>query len=352
MVRRDNFARQAIGIWLSAMMSGIIGVGIVVLGGNWWVSTSHLSGTAENAAYIVLSLPTLFIIALIAWIFSTYIERTVLKQLADIVEWIGQVDEGHFDPLPVWDIGIWSQLTHALNQMASRLATAQKERDVFLASVAHELKTPLSVLKGNLEGLSQGDLTPTPKRWAALNRETHRLTRLVNDLLLIETVRHSPPDRNPQHYDPCEQLSSLILRFEPLTQMKRVTVKVECQVHEVFLETDRMEQILVNLLDNALRHSPEDGRISIYLKKKEKPAKDQNKRPITMLEWGVEDSGPGFSPQSVPSVLQPFFRDPRSPGAGLGLAVSAALVQAQGGSLTIEKSEWGGAKISIRFPDT
>ncbi len=350
MARRDRFARPAVGIWLLATMTTIIGIGIVVLGGNWWVSASHLSGPSQKAAYIVLSLPTLFIITFGAWIVSTYIERTVLGDLSSIVEWINLVDEEHFNPLPVSDIGPWGQLTYALNQMATRLKAAQKERDVFLASVAHELKTPLSVLRGNLEGLTQGDLTPTPERWAALTREINRLTRLVNDLLFIETLRHSPGVWNPSYYEPCEQLSRLVLRFEPLTEMKHVHMKIECQVHEVFLDPDRMEQILVNLVDNALRHSPEGGDISIHLQQIEKPAIKTVNAPTVILEWCVEDSGPGFSPESVPFVLQPFFRDPRSPGAGLGLAVSAALVQAQGGSLEIENSDRGGAKICIRLP--
>jgi signal transduction histidine kinase len=252
--------------------------------------------------------------------------------------------------LPVWDVGLWSQLAYTLNQMAQRLAAAQKERDVFLASVAHELKTPLSVLRGNLEGLSDGVLTPSPERWAALNREINRLTRLVNNFLLIETMRHSPPAWNRQQYDLCEQLAALMLRFEPMGAMKRVTMSMACQVHEVFLDQDRMDQILVNLVDNALRHTPDGGKIRIGLQQKEKPAEKNGRPSSALLEWCIEDSGPGISAQSVPLVLQPFFRDPRSPGAGLGLAVSAALVQAQGDSLAIARSEWGETRICVRLP--
>ncbi|HBQ94998.1 MAG TPA: hypothetical protein DD856_08175, partial [Sulfobacillus sp.] len=294
------------------------------------------------------ALPTLLIISAVAWFLSVHIERTVLGELSSIVEWINQVDDGHFEPLPVWDTGPWGQLTYALNQMASRLATAQQERDVFLASVAHELKTPLTVLRGNLEGLMDGALTPTPERWAALTREINRLTRLVNDLLLIETMRQSPPAFNRKHYDPREQLASLILRFEPLARMKGVEMTGESQVHEVYLDQDRMEQILVNLVDNALRHTPEGGRICIRLQRKMEGKKDTHQ--IAMLEWCIEDSGPGIPASSASLVLQPFFRDPRSRGAGLGLAVSAALVQAQGGTLQISTSELGGAKICLSLP--
>ena len=221
---------------------------------------------------------------------------------------------------------------------------------MFLTSVAHELKTPLSVLRGNLEGLSEGVLTPMPERWAPLNREINRLTRLVNDLLLIETMRHSPPAWNRKHYDPREQLAALIVRFEPLADMKKAAMIVECQVQEVFLDQDRMEQILVNLVDNALRHTPGGGQIRIDLQQEEKPAQNNDQVQSSMLQWCIEDSGPGISLLSIPLVLQPFFRDPRSPGAGLGLAVSSALVQAQGGSLRIARSELGGARPNLYTP--
>lgn len=340
MARRDNTARPAVGIWLFAMAVTLLAVGVVVLLGSWWARTDKLTGSSAVAAYIIVAGPTILVLAVVAGFMARLLERVFLNDLSGIVQWVNAVEDGSWEALPVPNAGLWGQLAYALNQMAARLASSEKERDLFLAGVAHELKTPLSVLKGNVEGLADGLLEPTPERWTALSREVNRLTRLVNDLLLIETMRHPSRILKVTPYDPEDQITALMLRFEPLAKIREVAITGETTVHRVTADPDRMEQVLVNLVDNALRNAPVGGRIHLSVKSEG-----------DVVRWCVADDGPGISPAARRVVIQPFFRDPRSKGTGLGLAVAAALVQAHRGTLSIEQSEWGGALVCVRVPE-
>nr|WP_243239334.1 HAMP domain-containing sensor histidine kinase [Sulfobacillus harzensis] len=227
--------------------------------------------------------------------------------------------------------------------MAHRLSTAEEARHEFLASVAHELKTPLAVLRGNLEGLAAGVLVPAPERWTALHREVTRLTRLVNDLLWLERAQGLAPPLQRTPYDPREQLEALVLRFRPLADSQGLTLTATLgDIPRVWADRDRIEQVLINILDNALRHTPAGGTIRIVLTQEDS----------RVGCWCVEDSGPGIAPALREHVREAFVRDPRSPGAGLGLAVADAWLRAHGGRLQIGPSRFGGARVCACIPVT
>ncbi len=152
-----------------------------------------------------------------------------------------------------------AQLSYALNQMARRLAMAQSERERFLASVAHELKTPLTVLRANLERLATGELPATPARWTTLLREVQRLTRLVNDLLLIETLQSSPTALHRVSYRLDVQIEEIVVKFGPLADLQHISLVGTGEPVEVEADRDRLDQLLTNLVDNALRHTPQGG---------------------------------------------------------------------------------------------
>ncbi|MCL4352614.1 MAG: HAMP domain-containing histidine kinase, partial [Firmicutes bacterium] len=235
------------------------------------------------------------------------VDQVLERDWLDIVAWINQLEEGRWEPLPVPDTGPWGQLSYALNQMARRLAMAQSEREMFLASVAHELKTPLTVLRANLEGLATGALRATPERWATLLREVHRLTRLVNDLLLIETMQTSAAALHPTLYRLDAQIEEVLLKFGPLADLQQMTLVGTGEPVEVEADRDRLDQVLTNIVDNALRHTPEGGRIAITWRGLPEG-----------VECCVDDSGPG-----IPVAQH---------------------------TLTIGNSPWGGARVCIRLP--
>lgn len=335
--------RLAVGIWLGIMIATISAVGIVVLVGGWWAQLAHASGTAAQARYLVVATITSAGIAVLGWWAVQRLEQASLRDVAQLVHWIDDVEEGHWNALPVPDSTMWGALAYALNRMAHRLSTAEEARHEFLASVAHELKTPLAVLRGNLEGLAAGVLVPAPERWTALHREVTRLTRLVNDLLWLERAQGLAPPLQRTPYDPREQLEALVLRFRPLADSQGLTLTATVgDIPRVWADRDRIEQVLVNILDNALRHTPAGGTIRIVLTQEDS----------RVGCWCVEDSGPGIAPALREHVREAFVRDPRSPGAGLGLAVADAWLRAHGGRLQIGPSRFGGARVCACIPVT
>lgn len=333
--------RSAAGIWLGMMIATISAVGIVVLVGGWWSQLAHASGTSAQARYMVVAAITSAGIAVLGWWAVQRLEQASLRDVAHLVHWIDDVEDGNWDALPVPDNTMWGALAYALNRMADRLSSAGEARHQFLASVAHELKTPLTVLSGNLEGLAAGVLMPTPERWTALHREVTRLTRLVNDLLWLERAEGLTPPLQRTAYNPREQIEAILLRFRPLadSQGLNITVMME-DIPRVWADRDRIEQVLINILDNALRHTPTGKSIRIIL------TEDKSR----VVCWCVEDAGPGIDPALRNHVREAFVRDPRSPGAGLGLAVADAWLRAHGGRLRISASTLGGARVCACIP--
>ena len=316
-----------------------LALGLSIALGTLWAKFGHLHQPASFVANLAIALGVWLAVAGIGWLAADRFDRVLAREWIDVLSWINALDDYQWQPLAIPDAGPWGQLRYALNQMAKRLAAAQSQRDLFLASVAHELKTPLTVLRANLEGLAAGELAETPERWTALHREVQRLTRLVNDLLLIETMRTPVSSIQPRRYWLSEQVHEMLMKFSPLAGVREIVCAGNIDAVEIVADRERMEQVLSNLMDNALRHTPPGGRIDVTLR-------DLPDR----VECCVEDSGAGIRPGLESQVTQPFVRDPRSPGAGLGLAVALSLLQAQGGTLLVGRSQLGGARVCLTLP--
>lgn len=317
-----------------------LGLALTVGIGGLWTIADRVQRLAVPSVYLVVAATVWISLSSAGWVVMRRVDHALARDWLDIVAWVNHLEDGKWDPLPVPDTGPWGQLSYALNQMARRLSMAQSERDLFLAGVAHELKTPLAVLRANLEGLATRELADTPQRWTTLLQEVHRLTRQVNDLLLIETLRNPGTLLHPTTYRLDAQIAAMLVKFQPLANLQQITLVGQGDPVEVQADRDRIEQVVTNLVDNALRHTPPGGRITISWH-----VVDGG------VECCVEDTGSGIPPSQRTLVTQPFYRDPRSSGVGLGLAVVVALLHAHGGSLTVGNGHGGGARICLRLPD-
>lgn len=339
MARRTAHTPWVVGLWLILTLTTGVALGLTVSVGIWWLDGNLIPAPTRTALQFAIAGGVWLLVASLSWLIARQLDRILARDWLDIVAWIRRIDDQHWQPLPITDTGPWGQLSYALNDMAQRLASTRAQRDLFLASVAHELKTPLAVLRANLEGLASGDLPASPARWAALHREIQRLTRLVNDLLLIETWRTTTPPLQRTAYALNEQLQETLLKFRPLAAVREITLESTLEAATIEADRDRIDQVLTNLLDNALRHTPAGGHITIMLRSQ-----------AAQVVWCVDDSGPGIPDRHQTDVLQPFYRDPRSPGSGLGLAVALSIVQAHGGTIQIQRSRLGGARVCVALP--
>jgi two-component system OmpR family sensor kinase/two-component system sensor histidine kinase BaeS len=223
---------------------------------------------------------------------------------------------------------------HAFNQMAKALERDELLRRHMMADIAHELRTPLTVIQGQVEALLDGVFPLNPEQLAPIHDETILLTRLVSDLreLALAEAGQLTIERRP--VDLGDLVGRVAAAVEPVAAEKGVALSADVSpdLPTISADADRLSQVLHNLLDNALRHTPPGGEISIRA----------GCEPHTASEaWlEVRDTGEGIPADQLPYVFDRFYRaDPArnraSGGSGLGLAIVRAIVEAHGGRVTV-----------------
>ena len=238
------------------------------------------------------------------------------------------------------------QLAVSFNLMSERLARVQNLRRQMTADIAHELRTPLSLVLGHADAIEEGTLPPTPETMAVIRDEALRLERLIDDLLTLSHADAGELRFNPRRARPSLLLEEAARAFQPQASQKdiRLTVEPADDVGEAWLDPDRMGQVLRNLLSNALRHTPAHGEIRLSAA-----------RSGESVEMRVSDTGPGIAPEDLPHVFERFYRADRSRtresgGSGLGLAIARSIVASHGGTIAAESRPGQGTTIVIRLP--
>lgn len=240
-------------------------------------------------------------------------------------------------------------LIRAFNEMAAALEAAEQRRIELLGEVAHELRTPVAILEGYLEGLLDGMVQPTPETWAMLHDEASRLHRLVEELQHLARVQAQqlPPDL--MAVDPADVAHAALdpLRLHFAEKGLAVVTNIAPHLPAVWADRDHAIQILSNLLTNALLYTPPAGQVTVILS-----------RPPGGSEvlFQVVDTGIGIGAEHIPHLFERFFRvDPsgnrRGGGSGIGLPVARALVEALGGRIWAESAGPGrGSTFSFTLP--
>jgi two-component system sensor histidine kinase BaeS len=238
------------------------------------------------------------------------------------------------------------QLAASFNTMSERLARVQELRRQMTADIAHELRTPLSLVLGHADAVEEGTLPPTPETMAVIRDEALRLERLIDDLLTLSHADAGELRFTPRLTPPTLILEEAARAYQSQALQKdiRLVVQTTKDLPQVRLDPDRMGQVLRNLLGNALRHTPEHGEIELSAV-----------RAGDVLEIRVRDSGPGIAPADLPYIFERFYRADRSRaresgGSGLGLAIVRSIVASHGGTTAAESTRGRGTTIIIRLP--
>jgi signal transduction histidine kinase len=242
------------------------------------------------------------------------------------------------------DISELHSVSQTFNEMTESLCQSDEAKKAFIADVTHELRTPLTVIKGTIETLEDGALDDLEGRGSLLTsmmRETDRLIRMVNELLVLTRADAGALQLNIQDLDLTELARLRCENMSRLAARQRVELKVVGDSNVVSADPDRLSQILDNLLDNAIRHSPENSTITIIIEPKDEG-----------VECSVSDQGKGIPSKSLPFIFDRFYRvetsrDRISGGTGLGLAIARALITAHGGEISAHSIEGGGTTISF-----
>lgn len=247
--------------------------------------------------------------------------------------------------VPTDEVG---RLTGTINEMLGRLEASFDTQQQLVADVSHELRTPLTTIQGNVDLLRRGaaeDPALRSEALVAIGNETARMRRLVSDLLLLAQA-----DAGLQlHLQPVE-LDTLILdvyrQGQLLSQGTGVRVRLGAEDQAVVQgDADRLRQLLLNLVDNAIKYTPSGGEVTLTLK-----------RQAGWVQVSVEDTGSGIPSDDLPHVFDRFYRSDRSRarpgGAGLGLSIARWVAEAHGGQLEVESQVGIGSVFTLYLPDS
>lgn len=238
------------------------------------------------------------------------------------------------------------RLASTFNQMAASLQQAQQSRKAMTADIAHELRTPLAVQRAHLEALEDGLYPLTIENLETIRDQNVLLTRLVEDLRTLALADAGQLDLQLTPTELPGLVQRIVERYEPQAAARKIRLLSELPetCPELLLDPMRVQQVLGNLLSNALRHTPEGGEIRIQAACRKQ-----------QVVLSVHDSGAGIPPEGLPHVFERFYRLDKARqrsdgGTGLGLAIARHLTEAMSGSISAQNHPQGGALFTLTFP--
>ena len=232
-------------------------------------------------------------------------------------------------------------LAHSFNTMTERLQNADRLRRNIMADVAHELRTPLSVLQGRLEGLIDGVYARDDRQLAELLEETHVLSRLIEDLrtLALSDAGVLPLQKEPA--DLVELVRDVVRSMAPDADKKSVSLRASAFVKPVTVDVDpiRIREVLTNLVSNALQHSAAGTCVDVSVS-----------AATASVAIVVRDAGEGMPPEEVARIFDRFYKGASSRGSGLGLAIAKSIVTAHGGEIRASSEPGKGTTLEFTLP--
>lgn len=277
--------------------------------------------------------------------------RSIATPLADVMAAADAVAEGDLTVrVPESGRGNqFAQLAKSFNRMTAELQHADQLRRNLTADVAHELRTPLHIIQGNLEGILDGVYDPTDAHIEATVEETRMLARLVDDLHVLSLAEAGQLSLNMEAVDVTDLLADVQTSFSGQAAVKNIDLDVRLDGESVELmvsgDVGRLDQVLSNLVINAIRHTPAGGRVSL-----------QARRLNSDVQILVADTGVGIAAEEIPYIFDRFWRGDASrthvdgAGAGLGLAIAKQLVEAHAGTIEVSSTPEAGTRFLISIP--
>jgi signal transduction histidine kinase len=233
------------------------------------------------------------------------------------------------------------RLARSFNTMAERLRASEDQRRNLLADVAHELRTPLSVLRGDLEAIVDGVYPADPAHLRPLVEETTVMARLLDDLRTLSMAEAGVLELHREPHDPAALAEDAVASMRVRADGSRISLHLRTgsDLGTVDVDALRVGEVLTNLLTNALRHTPAGGDVTVGVD-----------RTGDGVAFAVSDTGPGIPEEQLPHVFDRFVRSAHSGGTGLGLAIAKRLVEAHGGSIAAENASGGGTIVRFVLP--
>lgn len=294
---------------------------------------------ALNEVILIAALSAL----LAAVIVSSFVAWRIVSPIRSMIKTVVQIADGDYRQRAhfVWDDEL-GELARNFNRMAAALHSTETRRIELIGTVAHELRTPLASMRSLMEGVIDGVLPGDFSTYSAVQTELSRLQRLVGDLENLSQAEAGQIKLDIQEFDLNDLLEHLILKLKPQFTEKQIVLEAHLSQTELKVHADweRLQQVLINLLGNALQYTPSGGTVRIYAEGRDEEA-----------ICSVEDSGLGLTESDIDHIFERFYRVDKSRsrvggGSGIGLTIAYHIVKAHGGSL---KAESPGPNRGSRF---
>lgn len=364
--------------------------------GYYWQDNRLITSNTKLAKTIGTSIVHAMIIglvitSLVALLLGMLLTRHFTKPLNHLMEAVRNVGKGDLSSrVNVKGNGDIAILARDFNRMTEQLTRNEEVRRNMVADIAHELRTPLAVILGKLESIQEGVLPSTPETILPIQDETLRLIRLVRDLQQLSLAEAGKLPMAFKTVDLRLLLERITEQFAIEFEERQLTVKILGYAPEIIGDPDRLTQVLVNLIGNALLHTPPGGSLRLLLEEAERPAEDgtlitENKHRLRdvfrrtdqdklsrqryshgeictddfsssgWVQVIVEDSGAGIPDEELEYIFNRFYRvdkarERESGGTGLGLAIAKEFIQAHGGLIQVESKSGVGSRFKILLP--
>ena len=307
---------------------------------------SEYSGV-RNIWILLCGAPVVLVVFGIATIFTLYTRFG--RPLEELFNAINAVEEGNLSVrVQEKTSDMFSDLFKRFNKMVGELERAEQQRRNLTADIAHELRTPLHIIQGNLEGIVDGVYQPTPGHINNTLDETRLLTRLVNDLQTLSLAETGQLPLHRTRFLLVDLMADLTSSFSTRAASLGIDLKthVAGANQQVHADYDRLNQVLSNLVSNALKHTPEGGTISVET--------ELGSGGMSDVRLVVRDTGSGIASEDLPFIFDRFWRADRSRSdrahTGLGLAITKQLVHAHGGTIEARSEAGKGTTFVIDLP--
>lgn len=282
----------------------------------------------------------------IATLIGIFLARTISRPVREVTaatKIVAGGDLGYQVPVRTRDeIG---ELAASFNQMSAELDRANQQRRQMTADIAHDLRTPLSVILGYMEALSAGKLEPTEETFDIIYAKGRHLDHLIDDLRILALADSGELSLMPRPIQPRVLLEHTALAHMVAAKEKEIDLQVEAsdELPAIKVDPDRMNQVMGNLVSNSLRYTPPGGKITLSAEREDQA-----------IVLTVQDNGSGVAPEELPQIFDRFYRSDRSRQqngeSGLGLAIARSIVQAHGGTISAASILGEGTTFSIRMP--
>jgi two-component system sensor histidine kinase BaeS len=284
----------------------------------------------------------------IALVLGLILSRTITRPIRELTKATQAVSEGNLSQqVPVRSRDELGELARSFNKMSTDLARSVNTRRQMTADIAHELRTPLSIILGHADAVCDGVLPPSVETVGIIRDEASRLEHLINDLRILSLADAGELSLDLQPVNPQELLYEIRQRYMVQANLKHIELQVDATPNLPAVEIDpgRITQVLTNILENALRHTPEGGKVILTAQKVQ-----------DMIQISIQDSGPGVSEDELGNIFRRFYRtDPsrqrvEDGGSGLGLAIAKSIIERHGGTIRAKSKPGQGLKVIITLP--